>query len=131
MLPEALVRLVAAVLPWVEIAVGLLLILGLFVRFAGIATALLGVLFISALAQAKARGLQIDCGCFGGGGPGVGVTWWDIVRDLGVVLCGLYLAARPRGRLQLDNRFLDSEVDDGKGAPRNEGVQAGATAGGR
>lgn len=131
-LPDGAVRLVAAVLPWVEVSVALLLILGLFVRFAGVATAFLGVLFIVALAQAKARGLQIDCGCFGGGGPGDGVGWWDIARDVPVVLCGLYLAARPRGRLQLDNRFLEKEIDDVEGdTGHEEAVQAGATAGGR
>lgn len=132
MLPDAGVRFVAAVLPWIEIAVALLLILGLFVRFAGLATALLGALFIVALSQAKARGLQIDCGCFGGGGPGDGVGWWDIARDVPVVLFGLYLAARPRGPLQLDNRFLEREIDDVEGdAANEEPVEAGATAGGR
>jgi uncharacterized membrane protein YphA (DoxX/SURF4 family) len=123
-LPDGMVRLVAAVLPWVEIAVGLLLLLGLFVRFAGIAAAVLGAMFIAAMAQAKARGLAIDCGCFGGGGAGAGVTWWDIVRDVPIVLCGLYLAARPRGPLQLDNRFLE-EGDDGEGdGEREEADQA-------
>lgn len=130
-LPEGLVRVVAAVLPWVEIAVGLLLVLGLFVRFAGIATAALGVLFIAALAQAKARGLQIDCGCFGAGGPGAGVSWWDIARDVPIVLAGLYLAARPHGPLQLDNRLSDMEVDDGNEPAKNEAIQPGAPAGGR
>ena len=63
-LPDAMVRIVASLLPWLEIGVGVLLILGLFVRFAGIATAVLASVFIAALVQAKARGLAIDCGCF-------------------------------------------------------------------
>lgn len=132
-LPEPLARVVASVLPWVEIAVALLLVLGLFVRFAGIATALLATVFIAALAQAKARGLAIDCGCFGGGGPGAGVSWWDIARDIPIVLCGLYLAARPRGPLQMDNLFLDTEVDDDAdvAAPEAEANQAPAPAGRR
>lgn len=119
-LPDGMVRLVAAVLPWVEIGVAALLLLGLFVRFAGIATAVLGTMFIVAMAQAKARGLAIDCGCFGGGGAGSGVSWWDIVRDIPIVLCGLYLAARPHGPLQLDNRFFEVEVDDGEGDGERE-----------
>jgi uncharacterized membrane protein YphA (DoxX/SURF4 family) len=128
--PEGLVRPVAALLPWIEIAVALLLIAGLFVRFAGVATAVLGVAFIAALAQAKARGLAIDCGCFGGGGPGDGVGWWDIVRDVPIVLCGVFLAARPHGPLQLDNLFLDSEVHDGTSdGIHHEAAQARATAG--
>lgn len=128
-LPDGLVRIVAAVLPWVEIAVGLLLVAGLFVRFAGIATAVLAGLFIAALAQAKVRGLDISCGCFGGGGAGEGVTWWDILRDVPIFLCGVYLAVRPHGPLQLDNRFLDVEVDDGEGDAAEERDEAGAPAG--
>jgi uncharacterized membrane protein YphA (DoxX/SURF4 family) len=131
-LPGDVVRFVALVLPLVEIAVAMLLILGLFVRFAGVATALLAAVFIAGLTQAKARGLEIDCGCFGGGGPGTGVTWWDIMRDVPIVLCGLYLAARPRGPLQLDNRFLDTEVHDGQDDAANEqGDEARAATGGR
>ena len=34
-----------------------------------LATAVLLVVFIAAVASAAARGLSIDCGCFGGGGP--------------------------------------------------------------
>ena len=109
-LPDTLVRIVAALLPWIEIGVGILLVLGLFVRFAGIATAVLACVFIAALAQAKARGLAIDCGCFGGGGAGQGVSWWDIARDIPIALAGIYLAMRPRGPLQLDN-LLDVTED--------------------
>ena len=118
--PLSLVRPLAAILPWVEIGVGVLLALGLFVRFAGIATAALAGLFIAALAQAKARGLQIDCGCFGGGGPGDGVSWWDILRDVPVLLAGIYLAARPHGPLQLDNLFVDLEADGGQDRETDE-----------
>ena len=114
-LPEGLVRPMAAILPWVEIGVAVLLVLGLFVRFAGIATAVLAGAFIVAMGQAKARGLDIDCGCFGGGGAGEGVSWWDIARDVVFVLApGIYLAFRPHGPWQIDNRFLELEDDDGE-----------------
>jgi len=127
-LPEALVRPVAAILPWLEIGVAVVLVLGLFVRFAGIATAVLAGLFIAAMAQAKARGLEIECGCFGGGGPGEGVSRWDIARDVPIMLAGVYLALRPRGPLQLDNRFMDLEDDDGEHLEADE-ARAPARAG--
>jgi uncharacterized membrane protein YphA (DoxX/SURF4 family) len=133
--PERLVEPVALLLPWVEIAIAALLVLGLFVRFAGIATAVLSGVFIAGLAQAKARGLDISCGCFGGGGVGGGgVTWWDIVRDVPILLGGIYLALRPHGPLQLDNLFLVSEdhddeaAEDGYGEPGSGADQAGAPA---
>jgi uncharacterized membrane protein YphA (DoxX/SURF4 family) len=126
-LPEGLVRPVAAVLPWIEIGVAVLLVLGLFVRFAGIATAVLAGLFILAMAQAKARGLPIDCGCFGGGGTGDGLSWWDILRDIPILLAGIYLALRPHGPWQLDNRFLDMEDDDGEHREADEARPAART----
>jgi uncharacterized membrane protein YphA (DoxX/SURF4 family) len=109
-LPRVLVRPVAAALPWIEIALGVFLLLGLFVRFAGVGVAVLSALFIVALAQAKARGLQIDCGCFGPGGSGDGVGWWEIARDLPLLLAGCYLAWRPSGPAQLDTR-IGGEVE--------------------
>lgn len=123
-LPERLVEPVAIVLPWAEIALGVLLVLGLFVRFAGVATAVLSAVFIAGLAQAKARGLAIDCGCFGGGGLGDGVSWWDIVRDVPILLAGVYLALHPRGPLQLDNVFLAE--DEGQGPPEDVDDERGA-----
>ncbi|HEX6230077.1 MAG TPA: MauE/DoxX family redox-associated membrane protein [Actinomycetota bacterium] len=127
-LPEGLVTPVASVLPWVEIGVALLLVLGLFLRFAGATTAVLATLFVAGMVQAKARGLRIDCGCFGGGGAGEGVTWWDIARDVPVLLAGIYLFARPRGPLQLDNLFEEPEATDGRDEADDE---ARAPAGGR
>jgi uncharacterized membrane protein YphA (DoxX/SURF4 family) len=111
-LPDTLVRLVATLLPWIEIAIATLLIMGLFVRFAGAATAIVTLVFIAGMAQAKARGLQIDCGCFGAGGYGDGVSWWDILRDVPIVLAGVFLTLRPRGPWQLDNMFEEREEDD-------------------
>jgi uncharacterized membrane protein YphA (DoxX/SURF4 family) len=108
-LPAALVRPVAMALPWLEIAVGLFLVLGLFIRFSGVAAGLLTLVFVAALSQAKARGLPIDCGCFGGGGPGSGVTWFDIVRDLPLLAAGAYLAVLPGRWLQLDRLFAQEE----------------------
>ena len=126
-LPEVLVRPVATILPWVEIGVAALLVLGLFVRFAGASTAVLAAVFLGAMAQAKARGLEIDCGCFGGGGAGEGVTWWDIARDVLILLAGIYLAVRPRGPLQLDNLFEEPEGADGRDEADDEArAQAGS-----
>lgn len=62
-LPEFLVGLVAAVLPWMEIIAGLCLVAGLKRRsclliISGLLTAFLLVISIT-----MARGLKIDCGC--------------------------------------------------------------------
>lgn len=60
--------LTAAVLPFVELISGLLLVSGYRVKGSAVIIGLLNVVFIAALASAIARGLDIDCGCFKQGG---------------------------------------------------------------
>jgi uncharacterized membrane protein YphA (DoxX/SURF4 family) len=107
LLPESSVAAVAFGLPVVEIAVGLALLLGVFVRAAAIAAAVLLVVFIVAVGSAWARGLQIDCGCFGNGGQvAAGETAYplEIVRDVGLLLVAVLLARWPASRLALGGR---------------------------
>ncbi len=104
LLPEPLVAPVAFGLPVVEIAVGLALLLGVFVRTAAIASAVLLVVFIGGVGSAWARGLQIDCGCFGNGGAvAAGQTAYplEILRDSALLLIALALARWPVSRLAL------------------------------
>jgi uncharacterized membrane protein YphA (DoxX/SURF4 family) len=107
LLPEMLVGPVAFGLPVVEIAVGLALLAGVFVRTAAIASAVLLVVFLAAVGSAWARGLQIDCGCFGNGGQvPTGETAYpaEILRDTALLLVALALARWPRSRLALGGR---------------------------
>jgi len=69
LLPEVLVRPVAWGLPFLELALAVLLLTGIANRIAGAASAGLLVVFMLGIASAWARGLQIDCGCFSAGGP--------------------------------------------------------------
>ena len=105
LLPEALVGPVAFGLPVLEIAVGLALLLGVFVRTAAIAAAVLLAVFLGGVGSAWARGLQIECGCFGGGGydaNAAGDYPWEIARDLGLLIASAYLVVRPRTRWSFD-----------------------------
>jgi uncharacterized membrane protein YphA (DoxX/SURF4 family) len=113
LLPEPLVAPVAFGLPVVEIAVGLALLVGVFVRTAAIAAAVLLVVYLVGVGSAWARGLQIDCGCFGKGGTvAAGRTAYplDVVRDAALLLIALALAFRPRSRLALGGAPLEEEV---------------------
>ena len=67
-LPEGLVHPVAYAVPFVEIALGVLLLLGLAVRICASLSALMLAAYIAAIASAAARGLRIECGCFSSGG---------------------------------------------------------------
>ncbi len=60
LLPNSLASLLGYILPWFEVGLGLLLILGVALRLTGLFGALLMVLFIAAISSAWARGLTID-----------------------------------------------------------------------
>ncbi len=65
LLPAAGNQLVAIILPWCEISTGLLLVFGVWTRAAAILSALFFSAFAVAILAALARGLDIECGCFG------------------------------------------------------------------
>lgn len=105
MLPIWLANFFGYALPWVEIGIGALLILGVAVRIMGALGALIMLGFIIAIAQAWARGLSIDCGCFGGGGkidPEDTKYLSTILRDIGFLALGVFLYFYPKGRFALD-----------------------------
>jgi uncharacterized membrane protein YphA (DoxX/SURF4 family) len=120
-LPEAIVPTVGHALPTVEIVIGGLLLVGLFTRAMGVLSALFFIAFIIGISSAWARGLEINCGCFGNGGvPADPQRQYaiDIARDTGLLLCSLWLVIWPRTRLALDNllfppyeRVADGEQD--------------------
>ncbi|MGH3637041.1 MAG: MauE/DoxX family redox-associated membrane protein [Mycobacterium sp.] len=113
-LPEAIVPVVGRGLPMLEIMVGALLIVGLGVRVVAIVSGLMFIAFIIGISAAWARGLQIDCGCFGGGGFDASATAkypWDIARDVGLLILSVLLAAWPRSRIALDDVLLPAVAE--------------------
>jgi uncharacterized membrane protein YphA (DoxX/SURF4 family) len=106
-LPNGIGLVVGVMLPVVELALGLLLLTGLLTRYAAAGFGLLLVVFIAGIAQAWARGLDIDCGCFGGGGElpaGVTASYGlDIARDLLFLAGAAVVALWPRSALSLDS----------------------------
>lgn len=105
MLPVSLANFIGIVLPFAEIFIGLLLIVGAGIRVMGILSALLMLVFVIGISQAWARGLSIDCGCFGGGGqvePGEANYLSPLLRDAGLAALGIYLFLKPRSKFALD-----------------------------
>ena len=103
-------KIVGAVQPFLEIALGLLLLVGLATRLTAAISAILMVIFIAGITWAWAEGLRIDCGCFSSGGElGAGESTAygaDILRDLGFVALSGILLRRPRSRFSLDGVLL-------------------------
>ena len=109
LLPEAVAPAFGYALPAVELAIAGLLLVGLATRVAAAGAAVLLVMCMVGIAAAWARGLSIDCGCFGATGATVtdpvrGYVL-DLLRDAGLLLLALWLVARPKSRLSLDARL--------------------------
>ena len=105
LLPISVANILGYTLPWFEVGVGILLILGIATRLSAIFAGSLMVIFILAIASAWARGLSIDCGCFGGGGQvAAGETKYlqEILRDFGLTLLAVYLYLRPHTKWALE-----------------------------
>jgi uncharacterized membrane protein YphA (DoxX/SURF4 family) len=137
-LPDGMVRVVAGAVPFLELALGVLLLVGLTTRLVAVLSAVVLIAFIAAVAQSWARGLTIDCGCFGGGGQvSASDTKYpqEIARDIGFLVLAGWLMVRPRTRLSLDGVFgqsgSDSESQEGQtggrsGTERSAQAPAGA-----
>jgi putative oxidoreductase len=88
-LPNVLISAMALALPPFEIITGGLLIIGVARRPAALGIVLLSAIFLIAIAAALARGLTIDCGCFGTAAPSRGRMWLDLGRDILLLAAGV------------------------------------------
>jgi uncharacterized membrane protein YphA (DoxX/SURF4 family) len=116
LLPETVAQIVGAGLPPAEILLGVLLVVGAGVRAAAVVSAVLMAAFVVGIASAWARGLRIDCGCFGSGGalaPGADPTYgWELARDGGLLVLAVLLARWPAGRWSVDGLLAARERDE-------------------
>ena len=97
LLPEWAVLALARTLPWLELALGLLLAAGLWLRYTSIVATGILSLFFSVMVYSYARGAGIDCGCFG---VGEALSAQTLARDgvlLSAALALLVLAWRASG----------------------------------
>jgi len=116
MLPIALANFLGIILPFVEIAVGILLIIGAAIRISALVGGVLMFAFMIGISQAWARGLSIDCGCFGGGGqvePGTANYLPELLRDGGLGLLAIYLFRYPQSKFGLDRHTSDGDQNNG------------------
>lgn len=84
-LPDAVVNTMATVLPILELGLGIWILAGLFTRFAAAVAGGLMVVFLVAIGQAWARGIEADCGCFAGGEGATPTFAENIMKSLGPV----------------------------------------------
>lgn len=126
LLPESVVPALGHLLPVAEMLLGVCLLAGVLTRGVAAVSVILLVVFIAGISSAWARGLEIQCGCFGGGGyaenAAVGYAR-DIARDLGLVLVSAWLVWRPRSPLAADNLLFPTPERLTDGDERLEPVE--------
>jgi hypothetical protein len=92
------------VMPWVELVVGIFLIVGVWRREAALVAALLLLVFLVAIGWNLARGHAVDCGCFDVRSAGktpeqlLSDMKWVLLRDVALLLltAQVLLATSPR-----------------------------------
>lgn len=91
-LPDAWLRGIAVMLPWLEVVAGIALGVDFWpetTRFVGVG---LSAVFVAVLAQAMVRGLEVRCGCFGPLTPGwFNEPWFALGRAVGLLAASIWL----------------------------------------
>ena len=87
LLPLKAVEIVARTLPWIEMALGVVLIVGFGLRISATVASLVLLVFFSLMVRAYFQRKEISCGCFW---LGEIISWWTLLRD-GTMLAGALL----------------------------------------
>ena len=115
LLPASAAEAVGRALPMVEVVVGVCLVVGLLTRISAAVSALLQIAFIIGIASVWARGISINCGCFGDGGvdpDAISKYPWEIARDVVLLAASLLLVWLRRTPLALDNVIFPERSED-------------------
>ncbi|NHC15607.1 MauE/DoxX family redox-associated membrane protein [Motilibacter deserti] len=119
LLPDGLATVVGHGLPAFELALAALLLAGVALRLTATVTAVLLGVFLAGIVSAAARGLAIDCGCFGGGGPTDDPAYAsEIVRDSLLLAVAVGLAVLGTSRLAAVPRAPLAPQAPPAGSPR-------------
>ncbi len=104
-LPQITLNLFSLSVPWVELFVGLMLLLGVRVRAAGLIVSCLMVCFMIALGWALVQGLDMSCGCFASQSAKEQdpISWRTLLRDGTWLLLALYVTCFDRKPLGLEH----------------------------
>jgi len=105
-----LARFYGATLPWLEVIIGALLILGLFSRFASAIGSLVAFSFIVANSVVLYRGLNLECGCFGD--LAVLRSRDALIIDIVVLIMALQILLRKGEFLSLDSKIFRRKTSD-------------------
>jgi putative oxidoreductase len=97
-IPPEWSNFVALTLPWVEIAAGLFLVLGIQTKPSALLTTGMLSVFFAVIVYAYSIGLDIDCGCFSSASSSAGkIGIYHLFRDGAFLLVSLFIILTDRG----------------------------------
>jgi uncharacterized membrane protein YphA (DoxX/SURF4 family) len=125
--PESWLQPIAEILPWFEIVLGVWLLLPRIIsRYATVVATGMLIFFLSIGFRAYAKGLSVDCGCFGKANSGtIGPTWF--VEHAAMVALGLAVVVfefLPLRKPATSNQSADANLPD-----MISGLESGAESG--
>lgn len=94
LVPDALIGPIAIGLPLLEAVVGIALVTGIHARGAAIVASGMLIAFAIGMVQAIARGIDLDCGCFGHVVE-TRVSWLTVLRNIVLTLACTLVALGP------------------------------------
>jgi hypothetical protein len=96
-LPDSVVPLLAVGLPVLEIVTALALLTPTFTQGGAVLSALMLAAFAAGMAQAKLRGIDLECGCFGAESAQK-VSWLKVALNAALAILAGWIAwtSRPR-----------------------------------
>ena len=110
LVPHDMINLVAIVVPWIEITAGLFVLTAIWLRAAALVITSLTVMFFVVIVSALARGLNIECGCFGTiGGKHIGLV--NLAIDSALLFLAAMLAWRAEDRPAPDDESTAPHED--------------------
>ena len=113
-LPDSLANTFGTVQPFLELALGLLVLIGLGTRLVAVLSGLLLLAYIGGIISLGARGIAINCGCGGiASTVAAGHTRYtlDVLRDVGYLIPALWLIRWPRSPFGLDRWLLGDPAE--------------------
>ncbi len=104
-LPDFPINIIALVLPWLELVIGIFLIAGIRIRASATIASISMLVFLIAILSAMFRGLDINCGCFAD--KVVIVGWHKVLEDLGILVAALLPAIFTQNSFTLEEQISD------------------------
>jgi|DewCreStandDraft_4_1066084.scaffolds.fasta_scaffold00209_127 uncharacterized membrane protein YphA (DoxX/SURF4 family) len=109
LLPQLFINVLAVIIPWIELIVGIFLIAGIRLRATATLYNILMLVFTSAVISAIARGLSIDdCGCSAHTTP---ADWWKVLENSIMLLLGIYIMLFPVNKFSIENLAIKDYIN--------------------